>query len=48
MATAEKALIEHDETEICLSLRDFGTQRAVTLCIPKRSCKVVETLPCEV
>ena len=32
---------------ICSSLRDFGTQRAISLCIPKRSCKVVETLPCE-
>ena len=32
---------------ICSSLRDFGTQQAVSLCIPKRSCKVVETLPCE-
>ena len=32
---------------ICSSLRDFGTQRAVRLCIPKQSCKVVETLPCE-
>ena len=32
---------------ICSSLRDFGTQRAVSLCLPKRSCKVVETLPCE-
>ena len=32
---------------ICSSLRDFGTQRAVSLCIPKRSCKVVETLPRE-
>ena len=29
------------------SLRDFGTQRAVSLCISKRSCKVVEMLPCE-
>ena len=32
---------------ICSSLRDFGTQRAVSLCIPKRLRKVVETLPCE-
>ena len=32
---------------ICSSLRDFGTQRAVSLCIPKRSCKVVKMLPCE-
>ena len=32
---------------ICTSLRHFGTQWAVSLCIPKRSCKVVETLPCE-
>ena len=29
------------------SLRDFGTQRAVSLCISKRSCKIVETLSCE-
>ena len=30
------------------SLRDFGTQWAVSLCTPKRLCKVVETLPCEI
>ena len=32
---------------ICSSLRDFWTQQAISLCIPKWSCKVVETLPCE-
>ena len=32
---------------ICLSLRDFGTQQAISLRIPKGSCKIVETLPCE-
>ena len=32
---------------ICSSLRDFGTQWAVSLRIPKRSRKIVETLPCE-
>ena len=32
---------------ICASLRDLGTQRTVSLRIPKRSCKIVETLPCE-
>ena len=32
---------------ICSLLRDFGIQRAVSLCIPKRSCKVVEMLQCE-
>ena len=32
---------------ICSSLRALGTQRAVSLRIPKRSCKIVETLPCE-
>ena len=30
-----------------LVAKGFGTQWAVSLCIPKRSCKVVETLPCE-
>ena len=32
---------------ICSLLRDFGTQWAVSLRIPKQSCKIVETLPCE-
>ena len=32
---------------ICSSLRDLGTQQAVSLRIPKRSCKIVEMLPCE-
>ena len=32
---------------IYTSLRDFGTQLAVRLRIPKRSCKIVEMLPCE-
>ena len=32
---------------ICSSLWDLGTQRAVSLRIPKRSCKIVETLPCK-
>ena len=27
------------------SLRDLGTQWAVSLRIPERSCKIVETLP---
>ena len=26
---------------------DFGTQQAVSLRLPKRLCKIVETLPCE-
>ena len=30
----------------CL-LRDLGTQQTVSLRIPKQSCKIVETLPCE-
>ena len=32
---------------ICSSLRDLGTQQAVSLRTPKLSCKIVETLPCE-
>ena len=32
---------------ICLSQRDLGTQRAISLRIPNRSCEIVETLPCE-
>ena len=32
---------------ICLRPRDLETQRAVSLHIPKRSCKIVEMLPCE-
>ena len=31
---------------ICSSLRDLRTQWAVSLPIPKRSYKIVETLPC--
>ena len=32
---------------ICSSLRDFGTQRAASLRISKRSCKTVEMPSCE-
>ena len=42
-----KALHTDALVSICSSLRDSGTQRAVSLRIPKRSCNVVETLPCE-
>ena len=42
-----KALHTDALVAICSSLRDLGTQRAVSLRIPKRSCKIVETLPCE-
>ena len=42
-----KALHTNALVSICSSLRDLGTQRAVSLRLPKRSCKVVETLPCE-
>ena len=31
----------------CSLLRDLGTQLAVSLGIPKRSCKIAETLSCE-
>ena len=42
-----KALHTDAPVAVCLSPRDLGTQRAVSLRIPKRSCKIVETLPCE-
>ena len=42
-----KALHTDALVAICSSLRTLGTQRAVGLRIPKRSCKIVETLPCE-
>ena len=42
-----KALHTDALVAICSSLRDLGTQWAVSLHIPKRSCKIVETLPCE-
>ena len=42
-----KALHTDALVAICSSLRDLGTQQAVSLHIPKWSCKIVETLPCE-
>ena len=42
-----KALHTDALVVICSSLRDFGTQRAVNWRIPKRSCKIVKKLPCE-
>ena len=42
-----KALHTDALVAFCSLLRDLGTQRAVSLRIPKRSCKIVETLPCE-
>ena len=43
----KKALHTDALVAIYSLLRGLGTQRAVSLRIPKRSCKVVETLPCE-
>ena len=40
-----KALHTDALVVICSSLRDLGTQWAISLRIPKRSCKIVETLP---
>ena len=42
-----KALHTDARVAICSSLRDLGTQRVVSLRIPKRSCKIVETTACE-
>ena len=42
-----KALHTDALVAICSSLRDLGTQQAVSLRIPHRSCKIVETVPCE-
>ena len=42
-----KALLTDALVAICSSLRDLGTQQGVSLRIPKRSCKIVEMLSCE-
>ena len=42
-----KALHTDALVAIWSSLRDSGTQWAVSLHTPKQSCKIVETLPCE-
>ena len=42
----DKALHTDALGVICSSLRDLGTKVAVSLRIPKQSCKIVERLPC--
>ena len=37
-----KALHTDTLAAICSSLRDLGTQRAVSLCIPEPSCKIIK------
>ena len=42
-----KALHTDSAVAICSYLRDMGTQRVDSLRILKRSCKIAETLPCD-